>query len=77
MPATLPASVETFMGYRVLGREPKPAPDSPRYASLTKAIAEWRAFAQTSLGSAVDSNCARELEILRDHGVSVAINPRC
>lgn len=67
----------TFQGFRIIAKVEKAEEGSERYRSLTEAAAQWRAFAASSLGSAIDENVARELEIQRDHGLCVAINPRC
>lgn len=67
---------DTFHGFPVLRRVERALPGSEAYNRLTRAAADWRIFALTSLGSRSDENVARELEIERDHGVVIAINPR-
>lgn len=65
--------------YRILGTVPKAEPGSDEYAALTKAAAQWRHWGATDpQGDMVlAENVARELEIQRDSGNLVAINPRC
>jgi hypothetical protein len=68
-------------GHKILGRQPPCRRDTHEWSQLTKAALEWREAGKTErFGPGHQRICrhaAEEIEILRDYGFEIQIEPRC
>lgn len=69
---------DTHLGYTVINRSQPLVRGTDEYNLATDAIKQWRKAAyQSGQNTKQCLNAAREIEIERDQGVSIAINARC
>lgn len=74
------AAATHINGHEILSRRPPYQKDTREWSELTKAADEWHTASKTGRFGPVHQricrNAARELEILRDFGFEVQLEPR-